>query len=193
MPRGVVTYPGRLDVPHAWAYLPDLARAFVAIASIPEMQPASGPGPGPAQGGCGVGAQTAGSEAHAHGGTELLHRAAFERFNFAGHLATGAEVLTALESAGDALGLLPSGGQWKRAAVPWWLLRLGALCDPMLRELLEMRYLWDTPHGLDGAALRAALGREPDATPFRAAVQEAVAALGLAGAAQDASASGVGK
>ena len=30
---GRLTYPGPLDVPHAWAYLPDLARAFVAVAS----------------------------------------------------------------------------------------------------------------------------------------------------------------
>ena len=32
---GKLTYPGPLDVVHAWAYLPDLARAFVALASRP--------------------------------------------------------------------------------------------------------------------------------------------------------------
>ncbi len=32
VPRGKAVYPGRLDIPHAWAYLPDLARAFVALA-----------------------------------------------------------------------------------------------------------------------------------------------------------------
>ncbi len=31
--KGKLIYPGPLDVPHAWAYLPDLARAFVAVAS----------------------------------------------------------------------------------------------------------------------------------------------------------------
>ena len=31
--RGKLVYPGPLDVPHAWAYLPDLARAFVAVAA----------------------------------------------------------------------------------------------------------------------------------------------------------------
>jgi nucleoside-diphosphate-sugar epimerase len=31
--RHKLVYPGPLDVPHAWAYLPDLARAFVAVAS----------------------------------------------------------------------------------------------------------------------------------------------------------------
>jgi nucleoside-diphosphate-sugar epimerase len=30
--QGRLAYPGPLDVPHAWAYLPDLARAFVAVA-----------------------------------------------------------------------------------------------------------------------------------------------------------------
>ena len=30
--QGKLVYPGPLDVPHAWAYLPDLARAFVAAA-----------------------------------------------------------------------------------------------------------------------------------------------------------------
>jgi nucleoside-diphosphate-sugar epimerase len=30
--RGRLVYPGPLDQPHAWAYLPDLARAFVAVA-----------------------------------------------------------------------------------------------------------------------------------------------------------------
>lgn len=30
--RGRFSYPGQLDVPHAWAYLPDLAQRFVAVA-----------------------------------------------------------------------------------------------------------------------------------------------------------------
>lgn len=32
IPKGRIAYPGPLDLPHAWAYLPDLARAFVALA-----------------------------------------------------------------------------------------------------------------------------------------------------------------
>jgi nucleoside-diphosphate-sugar epimerase len=31
---GKLVYPGPLDLPHAWAYLPDLARAFVAVAQL---------------------------------------------------------------------------------------------------------------------------------------------------------------
>ncbi len=34
--RGRLVYPGPLDLPHAWAYLPDLARAFVAVAARAE-------------------------------------------------------------------------------------------------------------------------------------------------------------
>lgn len=31
--KGVLTYPGPMNLPHAWAYLPDLAQAFVALAN----------------------------------------------------------------------------------------------------------------------------------------------------------------
>ena len=36
--QGKLVYPGPLDLPHAWAYLPDLARAFVAAAARPPLQ-----------------------------------------------------------------------------------------------------------------------------------------------------------
>jgi nucleoside-diphosphate-sugar epimerase len=35
--KGRLVYPGPLDVPHAWAYLPDLARAFVAVAARSDL------------------------------------------------------------------------------------------------------------------------------------------------------------
>jgi hypothetical protein len=35
--RGKLAYPGPLDVPHAWAYLPDLAQAFVAAAQTQSL------------------------------------------------------------------------------------------------------------------------------------------------------------
>ena len=37
---GKLVYPGPLDRPHAWAYLPDLARAFVAVARRQQAQAA---------------------------------------------------------------------------------------------------------------------------------------------------------
>lgn len=38
--QGRLVYPGPLDLPHAWAYLPDLARAFVAAATHADALPA---------------------------------------------------------------------------------------------------------------------------------------------------------
>ena len=39
--RGRLVYPGPLDRPHAWAYLPDLARAFVAAAARNDLPAAT--------------------------------------------------------------------------------------------------------------------------------------------------------
>ena len=36
--QGKLVYPGPPDLPHAWAYLPDLARAFVAVAAMPPQR-----------------------------------------------------------------------------------------------------------------------------------------------------------
>lgn len=41
---GKLVYPGPLDVPHAWAYLPDLARAFVVAAAKSEAGALGGAG-----------------------------------------------------------------------------------------------------------------------------------------------------
>ena len=37
LPRGRLVYPGPTDRVHAWAYLPDLARAFVALAAREDL------------------------------------------------------------------------------------------------------------------------------------------------------------
>jgi nucleoside-diphosphate-sugar epimerase len=37
--KGRLDYPGDPDLVHAWAYLPDLARAFVAVAALPDLAP----------------------------------------------------------------------------------------------------------------------------------------------------------
>lgn len=39
------------------------------------------------------------------------------------------------------------------AAFPWWALRAASPFWELARELLEMRYLWDLPHSLDGGRL----------------------------------------
>ncbi|KAA0592003.1 nucleoside-diphosphate-sugar epimerase [Azospirillum lipoferum] len=61
--------------------------------------------------------------------------------------------------------------------MPWWLLRLGGLAVPLLRELSEMRYLWQRPVRLDNRRLLAFLGEEPH-TPLDLAVRRSLAGLG---------------
>jgi hypothetical protein len=60
----------------------------------------------------------------------------------------------------------------------WGLIRTIGLVYPLWRELARMSYLWRVPHGLDGAALRAAVGELP-ATPLPVALREALIALGF--------------
>jgi nucleoside-diphosphate-sugar epimerase len=135
---GKLVYPGPLDVPHAWAYLPDLARAFVAVA---ESAAASGDAP--------------------------TATPAFETLHFAGHTLTGRELLDHVESAAADLGLRPERG-FRRSGMPWPLLRAAGVLVPMLREVVRMSYLWRVPHSLTGARLTARVGRLPATTPHEA-------------------------
>jgi nucleoside-diphosphate-sugar epimerase len=126
--QGKLVYPGPLDVAHAWAYLPDLARAFVAVA----------------------GAVTEAMAAR-------HERPAFETLHFAGHTCTGRELLAAIETEAHALGLQPAQG-FRHGSMPWGLIRTVGLVYPLWRELARMSYLWRVPHALDGAALERAVG-----------------------------------
>lgn len=74
--RGKLTSPGPLDLPHAWAHLPDLAQAFVRLAQRPAAQR-----PDPAL-------------------------PTFECLHFAGHTLTNRQLLDATESAARDLGLV---------------------------------------------------------------------------------------
>ena len=138
--RGKLVYPGPLDVLHAWAYLPDLAQAFVAVAARDDAPP-------------------------------------FQRLHFAGHTVTGRELLAAIDVAAAELGLRPPAG-FRTGGMPWGVLRAVGAVYPLWRELARMSYLWRVPHALDGAALRAAVGRLP-ATPLSAALRDALLALGF--------------
>ena len=143
--RGKLVYPGPLDVAHAWAYLPDLARAFVAVAARDDAP-------------------------------------RVERLHFAGHTLTGCELLVAIDAAAADLGLRPPAG-FRQGGMPWGLIRAIGLVYPLWRELARMRYLWQVPHALDGAALRATVGELP-ATPLPTALREALVALGCGQAGQ---------
>ena len=111
--QGKVTYPGPLDRVHAWAYLPDMARAMVHLAD----------------------------QRAAFGG--------FETFGFEGFNVTGAELITAMETA--------CGQPLKVHKMPWPVMRLLAAFMPSIREVMEMKYLWDVPHAVDGAKLARTL------------------------------------
>ena len=137
--RGKLVYPGPLDRLHAWAYLPDLAQAFVQVACRRETL------------------------------------APFTNLHFAGHTVSGAQFLDAVERAAAALGVKPAKG-FRRAGLPWGLIRVGGLLVPTWRELATMAYLWDVPHGLDGSALQSLVGKLP-ATPLDDAIQQALREL----------------
>ena len=112
--KDVFTWGGPMDVAHAFAYLPDLARAFVALA---ERRDSFG---------------------------------AFERFHFAGHTLTGAQMKAATEAT--------VGRRLTARGVPWPLLRIAGLVMPMMHEVAAMSYLWRTPHSLDGRRLDETVG-----------------------------------
>ena len=73
------------------------------------------------------------------------------------------------------------GAQPKVSAFPWWLMALIAPFVPTVRELREMRYLWNVPLSMDNSKLVATLGQEPH-TPLDAAVEATLEGMGcLAG------------
>ncbi len=132
--RGKLIYPGPLDVMHAWAYLPDLARAFVALANTQLAKPFSG----------------------------------HEFFHFAGHGEKGRDFLDALESVARTRGDSPD-RPLSRGTMPWGAYRVLKHVVPILREVVEMEYLWRVPHALDGTKLRSVIGDVPH-TPLKEAL-----------------------
>jgi nucleoside-diphosphate-sugar epimerase len=80
---------------------------------------------------------------------------------FPGHAVTGAEMGSAIA------GALRERFQVKR--MEWWLAKTFGRLSALGRELVEIEYLWRTPHRLSGEALSAAIGEVPH-TPFAEAV-----------------------
>ena len=116
--KGRLMYPGPTDLPHAWAFLPDMARAAEMLAA---------------------------------------RRADLPRFTaigFPGYTLTGAELMDLVDQA--------TGAKAKRGGLPWPILRLMGLFNPLMREVAEMRYLWQRPHAIDGIDFAAIL---PDFRP----------------------------
>ncbi len=73
----------------------------------------------------------------------------FSDIAFPGYRASGREIMAAVEKL--------SGRSLKLSFMPWWALRIASPFWRMGRELVEMRYLWDHPHWLDGADFSEAL------------------------------------
>jgi nucleoside-diphosphate-sugar epimerase len=139
--RGKLIYPGPLDTKHAWAYLPDLARTFVALANAQLAQPFT---------------------AHAV-------------FHFAGHSVTGNEFLDMIESVARSRGNVPD-RPLARGKMPWGFYRLLKHFVPILREVVEMEYLWRVPHSLDDTKLKRVIG-EVIHTPLNVAFAAALDTL----------------
>jgi nucleoside-diphosphate-sugar epimerase len=79
----------------------------------------------------------------------------FEVFNFGGHwIEPGIDFANALRRV-----LRRPDLPVKR--FPWWQIYAGAPFVPLLREILEMRYLWRESVRLDGSRLAKILGQEP--------------------------------
>ncbi|MEO5687949.1 MAG: NAD-dependent epimerase/dehydratase family protein [Burkholderiaceae bacterium] len=112
---GRLGYLGTRTLPHAWAYLPDMARAMVGLCELDTLPD-------------------------------------FVDIPFEGSSLTGDQLLDAIEDVARGAGI---GGArpFKRSGAPWPLFRVMALVLPLWREILDMRYLWETPHRLDGRAL----------------------------------------
>jgi nucleoside-diphosphate-sugar epimerase len=138
--KGRVAYPGSTALAHAWAYLPDMARAMVGLCDLDDL-------PGHAD------------------------------IPFEGFTLTGDQLMDAIEEVARPAG---SGGArpFRRGGAPWPIFRAMALFMPLWREILEMRYLWETPHGFDGRALARWLPAFR-ATPLPVALRASLDELGL--------------
>lgn len=106
---------------------------------------------------------------------QLLARAdelqSFEVFHFGGHWFPRGEALA--EATREAAGI-PSAPIRR---FPWFVVYALAPFVETLREMVEMRYLWQEPLQLDNRKLVAFLGREPH-TPLTQALQTTLAGLG---------------
>ncbi|OIN54263.1 NAD(P)H-binding protein [Pseudomonas costantinii] len=109
---------------------------------------------------------------------ELIERRAtleaFARFHMAGHTdADGTQMSRAIQQ----VVLRRTGQQPRVGRFPWWLLKLVAPFVVTVREMQEMRYLWQTPLRLDNKRLIKVLGKEPN-TPLEQAVEATLVGLG---------------
>ncbi len=128
--RGQLLYPGDADTLHAWAFLPDLARAAEHLAR------------------------------------RKINLGQFEEIIFPGCAITGHQFAQHISQALH--------HDIKVHRMNWLPLRLAAPFWPLVRGLLEMRYLWDLPHSLQSERL-AELCPDYRETPLDEALTQVVA------------------
>lgn len=104
--KGKITAMGHPAAQRAHAYLPDMARAAVALAEKRDSL------------------------------------ASFEDVPFPGHVLSINGLKAGIEA--------QTGRRLRLARFPWWAMRLAAPVWELARELVEMRYLYETPHELSG-------------------------------------------
>jgi nucleoside-diphosphate-sugar epimerase len=159
--QGKLVYPGPTNLVHAWAYLPDLARTFVDIAQLDIEGRLNAPFMRITK------RQLTPSQASVIG--------SFKKIHFVGHNITGTVLLDAIEAATQRLNIAPHA--LKRSGLPWWVIRLVGLVNPMWRELARMSYLWRVPHAVESASLNDLLPNRAQ-TPIDIAIQSSLVALG---------------
>ena len=111
--KGRFIYPGKPDIAHAWAWLPDLTNAAAELAGLRANLPV------------------------------------FTDIPFVGFTMTGNELCAAI---GTSLGR-----SIKLRKMSWLPLQIARPFWPVAKHLLEMRYLWNKPHQIDGAKFSALL------------------------------------
>lgn len=62
----------------------------------------------------------------------------------------------------------------KLKSFPWWLFKVIGLFSPIIREILKMRYLWETQVVLDGSKMQAVLKDEFQATSLSEIIETVV-------------------
>jgi nucleoside-diphosphate-sugar epimerase len=101
-----------------------------------------------------------------------------ETFHFPGHTLTGDELVAGITRAAHRGGVLAAGRDPSVQTLPWSVVRLLGLFQPLLRELAKMSYLWRVPHRLSGARLQQAIGAIPG-TALDLALESTLAELKL--------------
>lgn len=66
------------------------------------------------------------------------------------------------------------GKTFQRSRLPWWLYSIIALFNPMLREVLKMRYLWQQPVLLSGEKMKLRLDERYQETPLTIALSNSI-------------------